>query len=50
MTEPQRYPAHVFYSEEDEGFIAIEAWQIAARKAGNPVPALSKPAAVARTV
>ena len=23
MTEAQRYPAHVFYSEEDEGFIAI---------------------------
>jgi predicted RNase H-like HicB family nuclease len=23
VTEAQRYPAHVFYSEEDEGFIAI---------------------------
>lgn len=23
MTEAQRYPAHVFYSEEDEGFIAV---------------------------
>lgn len=23
MIEAQRYPAHVFYSEEDEGFIAI---------------------------
>ncbi|HEY8335084.1 MAG TPA: type II toxin-antitoxin system HicB family antitoxin [Tardiphaga sp.] len=23
MTEAQRYPAHVFYSEEDEGFIAL---------------------------
>lgn len=23
MTEADRYPAHVFYSDEDEGFIAI---------------------------
>jgi predicted RNase H-like HicB family nuclease len=23
MTEAQRYPAHVFWSEEDEGYIAL---------------------------
>lgn len=73
MIEPQRYPAHVFYSEEDEGFIAIapdlpgcsafgdtqeeavaelrdaiEAWQVAARQAGHPVPEPSRPPAAAR--
>lgn len=68
MTDAQRYPAQVFYSEDDEGFIAvasdlpgcsafgdtqeeavaelrsaIAAWQIAATKAGNPIPEPSKP-------
>jgi antitoxin HicB len=68
VNEAQRYPAQVFYSDDDEGFIAIatdlpgcsafgetqeeavaelrdaiEAWQIAALKAGNPIPEPSKP-------
>jgi predicted RNase H-like HicB family nuclease len=63
VTDAQRYPAQVFYSDEDEGFIAlapdlpgcsafgdtqeeaigelrnaIVAWQMAAAKAGNPIP------------
>jgi antitoxin HicB len=67
VTDAQRYPAQVFYSEEDEGFIAvatdlpgcsafgdtqeqavaelrdaIDAWRMAAEKAGNPVPAPSQ--------
>ena len=67
MTDAQRYPAQVFYSDEDEGFIAvatdlpgcsafgdtqeqavaelrdaIDAWRLAAEKAGNPVPAPSQ--------
>ena len=75
MTEAQRYPAHVFYSEEDEGFIAIapdlpgcsafgdsqeeavaelrdaiEAWQMAARRAGNPIPGPSPRPSVARAI
>jgi predicted RNase H-like HicB family nuclease len=68
VNEAQRYPAQVFYSDDDQGFIAIatdlpgcsafgdtqeeavaelrdaiDAWQIAAEKAGNPVPEPSKP-------
>jgi predicted RNase H-like HicB family nuclease len=68
MIDPKRYPAQVFFSEEDEGFIAVAtdlpgcsafgstqeeavaelqdavaAWQIAAGKAGNPIPEPSKP-------
>jgi antitoxin HicB len=68
VIDAQRYPAQVFYSDEDEGFIAvatdlpgcsafgdtqeeavtelrsaIAAWQIAASKAGNPIPEPSKP-------
>jgi antitoxin HicB len=68
VIDAQQYPAQVFYSDEDEGFIAvatdlpgcsafggtqeeavaqlrdaIAAWQIAASKAGNPVPEPSKP-------
>jgi predicted RNase H-like HicB family nuclease len=68
VIDAQRYPAQVFYSEEDEGFIAVAtdlpgcsafgdtqeeavsqlrdaigAWQMAAEKAGNPVPEPSKP-------
>lgn len=75
MTDAQRYPARVFYSEEDQGFIAlapdlpgcsafgdtqeqavaelrdaIDAWQIAARAAGNPVPEPTTPVSVARKV
>lgn len=67
MNDAQRYPAQVFYSDEDEGFIAIatdlpgcsafgetqeeavaelrdaiDAWQIAAKNAGNPIPEPSK--------
>jgi antitoxin HicB len=68
VNKAQRYPAQVFYSDDDEGFIAIatdlpgcsafgdtqeeavaelrdaiDAWQIAAEKAGNPIPEPSKP-------
>lgn len=68
MIDAQRYPAQVFYSDEDEGFIAvatdlpgcsafgetqeeavaelrdaIDAWQLAASNAGNPIPDPSKP-------
>lgn len=68
MNNPQRYPAQVFYSDDDQGFIAvapdlpgcsafgetqeeavvqlrdaIEAWQLAAQNAGNPIPEPSKP-------
>jgi predicted RNase H-like HicB family nuclease len=68
VTDAQRYPAQVFYSDEDEGFIAVAAdlpgcsafgdtqeeaiaelrnaivaWQMAAEKAGNPIPEPSKP-------
>ena len=68
MNDAQRYPAQVFYSDEDEGFIAIAtdlpgcsafgetqeeavaelrnaigAWQMAAEKAGNPIPEPSRP-------
>ncbi len=68
MIDAQRYPAQVFYSDEDEGFIAvatdlpgcsafgdtqeeavaelrdaIDAWQMAAEKAGNPIPEPSTP-------
>jgi predicted RNase H-like HicB family nuclease len=68
VTDAQRYPAQVFYGDEDEGFIsvaadlpgcsafgdtqeeaiaglrnAIVAWQMAAEKAGNPIPEPSKP-------
>jgi antitoxin HicB len=68
VNDAQRYPAQVFYSDEDEGFIAvatdlpgcsafgetqeeavaelrdaIDAWQMAAEKAGNPIPEPSKP-------
>jgi predicted RNase H-like HicB family nuclease len=67
VNDAQRYPAQVFYSDEDEGFIAvatdlpgcsafgetqeeavaelrnaIDAWQMAAEKAGNPIPGPSK--------
>ena len=67
MTDAERYPAQVFYSDEDEGFVAlatdlpgcsafgdtqeeairelrnaIVAWQLAAAKAGNPIPEPSK--------
>jgi predicted RNase H-like HicB family nuclease len=69
LNEAQRYPAQVFFSEEDEGFIAVApdlpgcsafgdtqeqalaelrdaivAWQLAAERAGNPIPAPSRPA------
>jgi len=68
VNDAQRYPAQVFYSDEDEGFIAIatdlpgcsafgntqeeavaelrdaiDAWQMAAAKAGNPIPEPSRP-------
>lgn len=70
MIDPKRYPAEVFFSDEDEGYIAlardlpgcsafgetqeealaelqhaIEAWQLAAQAAGNPIPEPSKPTA-----
>lgn len=70
MIDPKRYPAEVFFSDEDEGYIAlardlpgcsaygetqegalselqhaIEAWQVAAQAAGNPIPQPSKPVA-----
>ena len=68
MFENKKYPAQVFYSDEDEGFIAtvpdlpgcsafgetqeealqelqdaIVAWKAAALKAGNAIPAPSRP-------
>jgi antitoxin HicB len=68
VNDAQRYPAQVFYSDDDEGFIAvatdlpgcsafgktqeeavaelrdaIDAWQLAAKSAGNPIPEPSKP-------
>lgn len=68
-----RYPTEVFWSDEDEGFIAlardlpgcsafgetrlealdelgnaIEAWIVAARGAGNPIPAPSQPSVDSR--
>jgi antitoxin HicB len=67
VNDPKRYPAEVFFSEEDGGYIAlardlpgcsafgktqekaiaelrhaIEAWQLAAKEAGNPIPEPSK--------
>jgi predicted RNase H-like HicB family nuclease len=70
IPDADRYPASVFWSDEDEGFIAlapdlpgcsafgetqaaallelqdaIRAWVAAAQKAGNPIPAPSRPKA-----
>ena len=69
MSEVSRYPKQVFWSDQDEGFVAIAsdlpgcsafgdteqkailelddaifAWILAAKAAGNAVPAPSRPA------